>query len=674
MSSLVNEDKNENRNDNMGACKCFGAVRRMSGRRITGLFLTLALALMFVLCPVGAAYAEEEFDSASDFDTTKYDVKMTVNKNASVYINEAISIDAHSAMHGIYRYIPFSRRIEYDSDGVSIHKAYDAMKISDISVTNEPYNTYRQRGNQVIQIGEAEKTFTGKKSYDLSYRVSLYEDDESKFDTFYYNVLPFDWETSIKKSKITLVMPKKFDKDDVTVMAGIDGNDAYSSMIKWKKKGNTITITSKETLPEECGITVGIKLPEGYFEDPATHTVFNMIMYVLGVLFIVIILFLWLRFGKDPKHIQTVEFYPPEGVTPAEVGYIIDGHIDKKDVVSLLFYFAQNGNLTITEEGKNDYIITKEQDLPPTAKTYERVFFSGLFEMGDEVRFSDLQESFYDTYMATKDMVDAEFDTRGRKIFHGTANVLRILMVLIPPVAAAFMGWMIWRTYGSILLLIASILIVLLAPASYIIGIYVQDRTHTLRKSKKLLLNLISFVLAIIAVAATIWIAVSVLGNWIIAILFAGVLGVGYFAARFMRCRTKRGAELLGKVLGFQEFIRVAEKDRLEQLVEEDPQYFYDVLPYAYVMGLSKKWAKKFEDIAVERPVWYRSYSGGYANGMFNTWMFYSTFNNFSRYANASVSVPPVDAGGAGGTRFGGGSGGGFSVGGGFGGGGGGGW
>ena len=40
-----------------------------------------------------------------------------------------------------------------------------------------------------------------------------------------------------------------------------------------------------------------------------------------------------------------------------------------------------------------------------------------------------------------------------------------------------------------------------------------------------------------------------------------------------------------------------AEKDKLESLVEKNPHYFYDILPYTYVLNISKKWIRKFENI-----------------------------------------------------------------------------
>ena len=47
-----------------------------------------------------------------------------------------------------------------------------------------------------------------------------------------------------------------------------------------------------------------------------------------------------LLFGRDKKIVPTVEFYPPKGLTPAEVGLVIDGTADKKDLISMIIYYA----------------------------------------------------------------------------------------------------------------------------------------------------------------------------------------------------------------------------------------------------------------------------------------------------------------------------------------------
>jgi uncharacterized membrane protein len=130
--------------------------------------------------------------------------------------------------------------------------------------------------------------------------------------------------------------------------------------------------------------------------------------------------------------------------------------------------------------------------------------------------------------------------------------------------------------------------------------------------------------------------------------------------------RTELGITYLGKILGLKRFIEVAEKDRLEMMVKDDPTYFYKILPYAYVLNVSDVWSKKFESIAIEQPSWY---SG--PNTHFNAFIFMHSFNQTLNHMNQVMTSIPQRSG-TGGGGFGGG-GGGFS-GGGFGGGGGGSW
>ncbi len=70
-------------------------------------------------------------------------------------------------------------------------------------------------------------------------------------------------------------------------------------------------------------------------------------------------------------------------------------------------------------------------------------------------------------------------------------------------------------------------------------------------------------------------------------------------------------------------------KEKLEMLVNENPTYFYDILPYTYVLGVSNKWIKKFESINVNPPTWY-NYSDSI--DIFMT----STMNTFNYIMTAS--------------------------------------
>ena len=109
--------------------------------------------------------------------------------------------------------------------------------------------------------------------------------------------------------------------------------------------------------------------------------------------------------------------------------------------------------------------------------------------------------------------------------------------------------------------------------------------------------------------------------------------------------------------------------------MEGNPSYFYNVLPYAYVFGMTKKWASKFESIPVERPSWYSPYNTA-EDAYFDVVMMDSMLNHVSTGVTDVIQesiAKSTDSGSSGGGVFSSDSGGGFS-GGGFGGGGGGAW
>ena len=112
---------------------------------------------------------------------------------------------------------------------------------------------------------------------------------------------------------------------------------------------------------------------------------------------------------------------------------------------------------------------------------------------------------------------------------------------------------------------------------------------------------------------------------------------------------------LYGKIKGFKKFLETSEKNQLESMVMQNPQYFYDILPYAYVLGISSKWIKKFETISLQSPTWYDSPTG------FNVTSFGTFMNNTMSSAEQSMSSSPSSSSGgsSGGGSSGGGSGGG---------------
>ena len=83
-----------------------------------------------------------------------------------------------------------------------------------------------------------------------------------------------------------------------------------------------------------------------------------------------------------------------------------------------------------------------------------------------------------------------------------------------------------------------------------------------------------------------------------------------YGTIRFMGGRTRYGTEALSQLLGFREYIKEADGEKLEEVVTDNPEYYSNVLPYAYVLGVPKKWSMAFRQIEGGELSWYQASHG----------------------------------------------------------------
>ena len=161
----------------------------------------------------------------------------------------------------------------------------------------------------------------------------------------------------------------------------------------------------------------------------------------------------------------------------------------------------------------------------------------------------------------------------------------------------------------------------------------------------RIMLFLVVGFVSVMAYVAFLYEALRLAGVWYQAAWYflAAASGVMMFFSAYMSKRTEYGTQMLGRIRGFKHFLEMAEKPRLEMLVEKNPQYFYEILPYTYVLGISNMWMKKFESIAVEPPSWYNSHGS-----TFNMAAFGRCMNNTMQSASSAMTSSPSSSGGGG--------------------------
>ena len=218
------------------------------------------------------------------------------------------------------------------------------------------------------------------------------------------------------------------------------------------------------------------------------------------------------------------------------------------------------------------------------------------------------------------------------------------------------------NSFNSLLGFLPAVALMIAVPLLYI---YVNSK-YTL-SGKGLLFA--GSIFATLGIGATTFITYTATSSLMSSLLYTAAAVVAVVSMAFMAQRTEANAKFIGRLTGFRNFIEKAELDRIKMLAEENPSYFFSILPYAYVFGLTDTWIEKFENIPLDTPGWY-TYDTGTYNPLHGYWIFSSMTRNMSNNLSENIQVP-MDADDVGGGGF---LGGGGFTGGGFGGGGGGSW
>ena len=606
----------------------------------------LLIFIFLLLLTFPCSYA-----SSSEYVINGYNVDMKVNENNTFDITENISVDFITPKHGIERQLPLINNVKR-SDNTN---AKNRAKISNVSV-NEKYKVYKKDSKYHIKIGSENTKLTGNKYYTISYNYNIGRDQIKDKDELYFNIIGYDWDTSINGISFHITMPKEFDESKIGFSAGAKGTIGTED-VTYSVNGNEIFGTYNKTLESGEALTIRIELPEGYFNG-SNFDIYVYLKYVVPIIFVIISFILWIKFGKDDPVIETVEFYPPEGINSLEASYLYKGKVEAKDVTSLLIYLANKGYLKIVELERGNFKIVKLKDYDGN-KENEESFLDGLFykakmENGETfVTKNDLYNKFYKT--TERIITRTNSQENKEKIFGKLEKVLLLSFILIimciitylminidPVLDFDSQAW------------VFSLIFPMVGFTTIVVGIF--SKLNTITRFFLVFFGLMFggitwalFVLPII-IANPIYLSTYILG---ISCILAMILLI-----KFMPKRNKYGNEMLGKLKGFKNFLEISEKEELELMVQKDPTYFYNILPYAYVLGVSNKWIKKFEEINIKEPDWYSSSSefdkrrfDRFINSMISSIKYSvstSTSNSSSSYSRSS-SGGSISGGGYGG-------------------------
>ncbi|OPL08326.1 MAG: hypothetical protein AVO33_11360 [delta proteobacterium ML8_F1] len=590
-------------------------------------------------------------------------IAIDIAEDNSLSIEESLKVRFFQTdLHGIIRRIP--RRTYYGKP----------VQISKLEVIGAPYDTGTSGDFFEVKIGDPDVFARETENYTIRYLYEIGEDGDESMDEVYFNLIGPDWTMPLKDISFDILLPKDFDPRDVTFTHGRVGSVEGDRVI-YTVEGRRISGALTGSLAPGEALTLALPLEEGYFEPREEIDIYGFLRKGYPFLMPVCLLLGAFLKGRFRNHqlFPTVEFYPPGKLTPAELGYIYDHQVNPYDLTAMLIYWAHGGHMKIIEREETAGVIFKRdkkrilfeklEDLPESAPSFEKAYFNELFDQyGADglVDSESLEKTFYQTVARVSQLLKDSFKTPGRRLYARQGYVILAIIVFLAIVEffMFFSGTLsVVNPYAPGLVTLFSLLL----AATFTGLVAVAARQFSLIKTRlprqRVMTGLLAVTLLLVAVVLLLGYSfvVTVPGFYLLAVASAFIL---LFMTPYMKLRTAFGDDILAKILGFRNFIENAEKDRIHALAEEDPTYFYRVLPYAMVLGVTDIWARRFESMVTEAPGWYENTGGGRFSAIYFTRQLNRTTATVSR-AMTSTPRQTASGGSSGGGFSGGGSGGG---------------
>ncbi len=553
--------------------------------------------------------------SARQLKIEKFSAEIFVQPDSSLDVTETIEVGFIGVWHGLYRTIP----IEYETPQgfnyslfVTLQEATDQAG-QKLKVEASRDGHYLKWKIYVDDATDVDRTIHLR--YKVRNGLKFFEDH----DELYWNVTGDEWDVPVGNASAQIFLPQGVTGVRTNEFTGSYGSRAQNANVKASE--NSVEVSMVRPLAFHEGLTVVVGWDKGFVKEPGTADLIGQFFASNWPLFIPIVVFvfmfwLWSARGRDPRVGPiAVQYAPPDGMTPAEAGALVDESAAMRDITATIVDLAVRGYIVIEEKEKSqmmglvhnkEYIfhLKKDPNDWTSLKTHERVLLGGIFSNGAEtdVELSSLQNKFYRSLPGIKDSIFDALMERG--YFQHRPDYVRKGYAsggIVAGVLLGYAGAAMSKTMG-------------MAPAPFMVA----------------------------------------------AFLTAGiVIGFGWF----MPARTSGGAKALAGVLGFEDFLSHVEADHMER-ISQTPETFEKFLPFAMALGVEKKWVGAFQNIYSQPPSWYQ---GGYYNGGFYPILFVNSLDNMTMRASSVMASAPRSSGGSGfggggssGGGFGGGGGGGF--------------
>lgn len=518
--------------------------------------------------------------------------------------------------HGLRREIPTAY---YSADGFVANAPIELKEIK-LDGAEVPYFTEDATNGIVLYIGDKYEDLSfGKHVYEITYEAQRQVVFMEDYDKIYVNVTGNGW--TLEMDEVTC----DFRVETAQPNGSVCYTGKFGSMLRecsaTHTKDDAVFFATNGGLEMNEGLTIEVQWPKGNIAAPglmAKSIIFikdNWGISLLGILLLFLSVYnisAWFRMGRDAKRgVVIPQFDPPNGMSPAAIGFVADQKFSSRLAASELTHLAVR-KVIVLDQSETRFEITRVEEKWP-ADMPELLGNRLDLLSGKRIVHGEYSKELHNYYEALEHHIEAEYqeDSGHRKneskaLFRKNSG-----------------QWI----FGLVLIILAAI------------GAGIFCAAHPTK---------------VIILSCVILLAILIVGQ----IIFA----------RIIAAYNTYGRKIMDHIEGFKMYLVAAEERVLNAMTipAKTPELFEKYLPFAMALECENEWADQFNDVfksVLDKPEESGSYHQSFGRRYFRNRSSFNISTSLSRTISSANILP--SSSNSGGSSFGSGFSGGGSMGGG---------
>lgn len=378
---------------------------------------------------------------------------------------------------------------------------------------------------------------------------------------------------------------------DITMPGDVSGKPSFlsgvqqtsiESIVDWNVGGSKITGSVTQALSDRETLTLRMAVSEEMFpgkliiaRDGNPEAIPMAVCAAAALLY-------WLLLMRCPPIFRQRQTVPLDGVTAGELGCRLT--MAGADLSMMVLTWARFGYLRIVPDKYGRVLLYRRMEMGNERTEFENRVFRALFAKGNRVDATG--GAYAKLCLKTAGTVSGVREMHARHA--GSERLFRAIACGVSLFAGVCLAMNMTASQTWQVLLS-----VLLGALGVVTAWAIQSGMYRLHIRGKLpvLVGLGAFLL---------WLALgAAAGQFLIVLVSALVQVLAGIAAAYGGRRSELGRYQAGQILYLRSYLKRLPKADIERGTEQNPDYFFELLPYAVALGVDMQFARRFGDTPI---------------------------------------------------------------------------